>query len=90
MARFEVESNRFEAPANKHIAGWNTKPGLLGAWDRSSVIRFASSVFVRFTRFKGEYWVYLTEKRVKWAGRGDAKMVAGLLSQAPMMVCCLY
>ena len=35
-----------------------------------------------YTRFEGEYWMYLTEKRVKEAERGDAKMVAGLLSQA--------
>ena len=41
------------------------------------------NVFVRFAGFEGEYYVYLTDKCVKWAERGDAKMVVGLLSQAP-------
>ena len=55
----------------------------LGALFKTIVIRFASNVFVHFAGFEGEYYVYLTEKRVKWAERGDAKMVAIVLNKAP-------
>ena len=44
------------------------------------VVRFVPNVFVHFTGFKGEYLVYLTEKRVKWAERGGAKMAAGVVA----------
>ena len=56
---------------------------LLGALFKTIVIRFASNVFVHFAGFEGEYYVYLTEKRVKWAERGDAKVVAIVLNKAP-------
>ena len=37
-------------------------------------------VFAHFAGFEGEYFVYLTEKRVKWAERGGAKVVAGVVA----------
>jgi len=55
----------------------------LGACFTSNVIRFASDFFVHFAGFEGEYSKYLTEKRVKWAEKGDVKMVTGLVKQAP-------
>ena len=42
-----------------------------------------SSVFAYFAGFEGEYLLYLTEKRVERAEKDDAKMVAGLFTQAP-------
>ena len=59
------------------------KPHLLGACFISNVIRIASDFFVHFAGFEGEYSKYLTEKRVKWAEKGDVKMVAGLVKHAP-------
>ena len=47
------------------------------------VVRFASNVFDRFAGFEGEYLLYLTEKRVKGAERGDAKMAAGFVQRLP-------
>ena len=37
------------------------------------VARFVPNVFVHFTGFEGEYLVYLTEKRVKWASMRRCK-----------------
>ena len=55
----------------------------LGAWDKSplsDLCRIFSSVLRVLRANTGRY---LTEKRVKWSERGGAKMVTGLLSQAP-------
>jgi len=38
-----------------------------------------------FAGFEGEYPLVLTEKRVKWAETGGAKMIAWLLKQAPWL-----
>jgi hypothetical protein len=40
-------------------------------------------IFVRFAGFEGEYLTYLTEKRIKWAEIGGAKMMAIVLNKAP-------
>ena len=58
----------------------------LGACFISNVIRFASNFFVHFAGFEDEYSKYLTEKRVKWAKKDNAKMVAILMKQAPRAV----
>ena len=47
---------------------------------KTRVARFVPNVFVRFAGFEGEYLVYLTEKRVKWAEIGGAKMMTGYCS----------
>jgi len=44
------------------------------------VIRFVPIVFDHFVGFEGEYLLYLTEKREKWAERGGAKMVARVVA----------
>jgi hypothetical protein len=45
----------------------------LGACFISRVVRFAPSYFAHFAGFEGEYLLYLTEKRVKWAEKGGVK-----------------
>ena len=68
-----------------HTGSDGSRPGdrALGACFTSNVIRFASDFFVHFAGFEGEYLKYLTDKRVKWAEKGDVKMVTGLVKQAP-------
>ena len=67
-----------------HLYHFLKKPQL-GACVKSRVIIIASDIFARFAGFEGEYLLYLTEKRVKQAEIDDAKMVAGLFTQAPRL-----